>query len=86
MSDSNQKAKAKSSTKKRQTNSKTFLDGEYIFREGETGGHAYVLNNGRVEIYKASASGQFKVAEVDEGALFGEMALIDSAPRSASGC
>ncbi len=58
--------------------------GEYIFREGESADFAYVLKSGSVEILKTGIDGELILATLDEpNALFGEMALIDGAPRSA---
>ncbi len=58
--------------------------GEFIFREGETGGYAYVLNEGSVEIVKTSQTGPIVLHTVEQNALFGEMAIIDRGVRSAS--
>ena len=58
--------------------------GELIFREGETGGYAYVLNEGSVEIVKTSQTGPIVLHTVEQNALFGEMAIIDRGMRSAS--
>ena len=58
--------------------------GEFIFREGETGGYAYVLNEGSVEIVKTSQTGPVILHTVEQKALFGEMAIIDRGVRSAS--
>ncbi|MGA1473112.1 MAG: cyclic nucleotide-binding domain-containing protein, partial [Burkholderiaceae bacterium] len=37
---------------------KSFQKGDWIFREGETGGYAYVLVSGEVEIVKSTAQGE----------------------------
>ncbi|MGE4633229.1 MAG: HlyD family type I secretion periplasmic adaptor subunit [Planctomycetota bacterium] len=58
--------------------------GEHIFREGESGGYAYVLNEGTVEIVKTSPTGPLVLHTVEHNALFGEMAVIDRGVRSAS--
>ena len=58
--------------------------GEFIFREGETANYAYVVEQGEVEIFKASAEGDLTLASISKGAIIGEMALIDGLPRSAS--
>ena len=58
--------------------------GEHIFREGESGGYAYVLNEGTVEIVKTSPTGPLVLHTVEHNALFGEMAIIDRGVRSAS--
>jgi HlyD family secretion protein len=58
--------------------------GEYVFREGETGGYAYILNEGEVEIVKSSPDGTMVLQDVEKGALFGEMAIIIGGTRTAS--
>ena len=60
------------------------LPGDYIFREGEFGQHAYIINSGTVELVKFMGDQQSVLAELEKGALFGEMAIIDSSARSAS--
>ena len=62
---------------------KSFTDGEYIFREGESAAYAYVVKSGTVEITKHSSDGEQVLAELVAPTLFGEMALIDGNPRSA---
>jgi len=51
-----------------------------IFVKGDHGKDAYLVRSGRVEIRKAGRA----IETIDPGELFGEMALIDSEPRSAS--
>ena len=36
---------------------KNFQPGDYIFKEGETGGYAYLLEEGSVEIVKLTPKG-----------------------------
>ena len=62
---------------------KSYTNGEYIFREGESAAYAYVIKSGVVEIVKNSASGVQVLAELEPPTIFGEMALIDGNPRSA---
>jgi CRP-like cAMP-binding protein len=61
-----------------------FEDGARIVREGEPGRAFYVLVSGRVRVEKASPAGPQRLAILDEGAFFGEMALLDDCPRTAS--
>lgn len=63
---------------------KTLAPGDFVFKEGDVGDFAYVLVSGSVEICKLSGGELLPLHELTPGALFGEMALIDKAPRSAS--
>ena len=56
-----------------------------IVEEGLTGDYMYVIRSGRVKVTKASDDGREKIMDfLESGAFFGEMALLDNAPRSAS--
>ena len=56
-----------------------------VVEEGLTGDYMYVIQRGRVEVTKASDDGREKIIDfMEAGAFFGEMALLDEAPRSAS--
>ena len=61
-----------------------FGSGEWIFREGDPAGFAYVVELGRVEIIRESREQQYLVDTIGPGELFGEMALIGDTPRGAS--
>jgi len=57
--------------------------GEFLFREGESANYAYILDEGEIEIVKNGPDGVIKLSEITKGTIFGEMALLDGAPRSA---
>jgi CRP-like cAMP-binding protein len=61
-----------------------FEAGETVFEEGERGHHFYIIVRGEVELRKKSGSGQKRLAVLREGQAFGEMALLNQTPRSAS--
>jgi len=65
---------------------KTYKKSEVIFEEGSFGSEMYVLRSGRVKVYRASAEGEIELCVLKPGEFFGEMALVDNAPRSASAC
>jgi CRP/FNR family transcriptional regulator, cyclic AMP receptor protein len=54
--------------------------GETIFREGDSGTEFYVVQQGRVRIL----AGNRVLETLGGNEIFGEMALIDSGPRSAT--
>ena len=58
--------------------------GEYFFREGETAEAMFVLECGRVSILKRWEDRDYPLVQMGAGECFGEMALIDLLPRSAS--
>src|SRR5690606_38072371 len=63
----------------------SFAPGKEIFREGDTGDGIYVVKDGRIEISTAMMRHDRKVfAQVEPGELFGEMAVLDVKPRSAT--
>lgn len=63
---------------------KIFPAGALIFREGEEGNRAYVVQSGMVEIIKNGEDGEAILGTIVEGGIFGEMALVDDQPRMAS--
>ena len=61
-----------------------YTDGQAIFREGKPGAAAYVVQEGKVEIFKHVGDTEVVLGTIEPGGLFGEMALIDDKPRMAS--
>ncbi len=57
---------------------------ELIFREDERGDCAYVIQSGRVEIFIERDGKDISIATLNEGEIFGEMAIISASNRSAS--
>jgi CRP/FNR family cyclic AMP-dependent transcriptional regulator len=58
----------------------SFAEGGVVFIKGDPGDNAYVVASGLIEIRE---SGRV-IERMGPGELFGEMAVIDSEPRSAS--
>jgi CRP-like cAMP-binding protein len=63
---------------------RVYSNGEIIFREGDEGDVMYVIQSGKVKITKNSPSGDITMTTLQGGDIFGEMALFDKLPRSAS--
>jgi signal transduction histidine kinase len=62
-----------------------FAAGAEIFKEGDAGTGLYVVKEGLVEISAAIGGGRrHAFSRIEPGDIFGEMAVIEEAPRSAS--
>ncbi len=58
--------------------------GDFVFEEGDEALFAYVLIEGAIEIVQTIKGEQQVLGKVEKGTVFGEMAIIDGFPRSAS--
>ena len=54
--------------------------GDEVFAEGESGDALYMVLDGKVRVHK----NERVIAELGERECFGEMAILDAAPRSAT--
>lgn len=63
---------------------RTYKPGEIIFSQGDTGDEAFIVESGQIEIASGNGNAEIVIATIDEGGLFGEMALIDDSPRMAT--
>jgi CRP-like cAMP-binding protein len=63
---------------------RSYLAGEYIFREGDLGEEMFIIHSGSVRITKTTDEGEKTLVVLGTGDFFGEMAVIDKEPRSAS--
>ena len=64
--------------------SKSFAAGEEIFRIGDHGRNAYMIERGEVQISNIQDGQEVVIATLGAGEIFGEMSMIDEAPRSAT--
>ena len=55
-----------------------------LFREGEPGLEMFVIQTGRVRISKVFPSGERTLAVIGPGEFFGEMAILNAKPRTAT--
>jgi CRP/FNR family cyclic AMP-dependent transcriptional regulator len=68
-------------------NEKTFKAGDIVFSQGDVGSSMYVVQSGSVQIYLPSADKDLPPVVLRDsrtGEYFGELALFDDKPRSAS--
>ena len=65
--------------------SRDFIDaGQVVFRAGDPGDCAYVIEEGCVEVLREEPAASHRVAVLAQGAMFGEVALLDRQPRTAT--
>jgi CRP-like cAMP-binding protein len=63
---------------------KHFPKGQVLFHEGDEGEEMYILRSGKVAIKKKVPHGEVTLAILEKGDFFGEMAILERMPRSAS--
>jgi CRP/FNR family transcriptional regulator len=64
---------------------RSWLAGEAVFREGDTGDTCYVIRSGAVRVTRRHSDGrQIALAELREGDIFGELAMFGGETRSAT--
>ena len=71
-------------TASKEIEKKFYKKGTLVFEEGQKGDCAYIIETGGVEIFKTVEGQHIHLAVMGEGALFGEMAVIDGSPRMAN--
>jgi CRP/FNR family transcriptional regulator, cyclic AMP receptor protein len=63
----------------------SYKAGEYVFFEGDLESHFYIIESGQVQIFTTnSTKKRVNICMVESGESFGEFALLDHKPRSAS--
>ena len=61
-----------------------FKKGHVLFQEGDDGEDMYIVQSGKVAIKKKLKEGDATLAVLEKGDFFGEMAILERLPRSAS--
>ena len=63
----------------------SYRDGEHIFEQGQPGEEMYIVEDGQVEIVHTAEDGDVtSLAVLGRGDFFGEMAVLEGAPRTAT--
>jgi CRP-like cAMP-binding protein len=62
----------------------SFGPGEIVVREAEPGDALYIVTSGMVRVYRQSGSRTEVLGEIHKGGFFGEFALIEARPRTAT--
>lgn len=61
-----------------------YTNGQMIFKEGQIADSVYLVLSGKVKVTQGEGASTVFLAELGEESVFGEMALIDNTPRSAT--
>lgn len=67
---------------------RTYLKGETIFTQGDIGRALFIVFSGKIALARLEPDKQKSelIAEVHPGEFFGEMALLEEMPRTATAC
>lgn len=63
---------------------KTYKKGDVIVREGEPGREMFIIQSGSVDVIREDGDKKVVFNTLERGDFFGEMALLEQAPRSAT--
>lgn len=63
---------------------RVYAAGDTIVRQGEVGDCMFVVLHGTVEVLRSEGGRTVRIAELGPGEMFGEMALCEKQPRSAT--
>ena len=80
----NKSAELKTGQRPAQLTVKTFKPGEAVFEEGTKGRELFIIQEGKVGVYKNTPDGEIELAHIEKGGIIGEMSLLDNMPRSAT--
>lgn len=61
----------------------TYSAGQQIFQQGDLGTEMFIIQDGEVEIVKRIGGESHSLSRLDKGDFFGEMAVLESLPRTA---
>lgn len=62
----------------------SYRTGEVLCRQGDSGDAAFVLLSGRADVLVDGPTGPIKVAEIEENAIVGEIAILCDVARTAT--
>ena len=63
---------------------RTFQPGQDIVRQGQQGVGLYCIESGKVRVFLSTPAGPREIRTMGAGEAFGELALLDDKPRSAT--
>jgi CRP-like cAMP-binding protein len=61
-----------------------YRKGQFIFRAGDLGSEMFVIHDGKAEVMREAPEPTGSIATLEKGDFFGEMAVLEGLPRTAS--
>ena len=61
-----------------------YAGGQPVFYEGDVGATMYIVQSGRVRLYREVEGATTELGEMEKGDFFGEMSILEGLPRSSS--
>jgi CRP/FNR family cyclic AMP-dependent transcriptional regulator len=61
-----------------------YQKGDRIIQEGDLGGEMFIIKSGSVDVIKKDGKKEFVLATLERGDFFGEMAMLENVPRTAT--
>ncbi len=63
---------------------KTYTKGQVVVKQGEPGDCMYAIQSGRLEVVQEDKKSEVRIALLEQGDIFGEMAIFEREVRSAT--
>ena len=63
---------------------KIYTKGQIVVKQGDTGDCMFAIQGGHLEVVKVDGKGEVRVALLEQGDIFGEMAIFEREVRSAT--
>ena len=61
-----------------------YTGGQQVFQEGDVGATMYIVQSGRVRLFRDVEGAQTVLGEMEKGDFFGEMSILEGLPRTTS--
>lgn len=79
-----ERSQLKTGKRPQQLKTRTLKEGDVLFEEGSHGREVFIVQEGKVGVYKDTPERSIELAVIDKNGIIGEMSLLDNQPRSAT--
>ena len=79
-----ERSQLKTGKRPQQLKTRTLKEGETLFEEGSRGREMFIIQEGKVGVYKDTPEKSIELAAIEKNGIIGEMSLLDNQPRSAT--